>query len=239
MVEARKGKQEPKKKAKAVESRKYPGKHYVFQEKLGSGTQATVWKFNMDSRLFAGKVTANSWIFEERKGDHGYWKKRMLSLCREFIFLQMIDSPHVIKLEEIIRTRSNYYCILEFANGGSLQDLLNIKQRFSEPVAKECIRQIIAGCCTLYRLRIMHRDMKLDNILIHFPNRSSRRPIDLKTVDLENEEFIVKIADLGYAREFRNENQGSQSPLAAGKGRAGGRAFSFKGSPLMMPAEQI
>ena len=126
----------------------------------------------MQGRYFAGKVTSNDWIFEERSGDKGYWKRRMLSLCREFIFLQMIESENVIRLEEIIRTRSNYYCILEFANGGSLQDLLNKKVRFSEKVAKECIRQIIAGCSALYRLRIMHRDMKLDNILVHFPERN-------------------------------------------------------------------
>lgn len=94
----------------------------------------------MEGRMFAGKVTANDWIFEERKGDNSYWKKRMLSLCREFIFLQMIDCENVIRLEEIIRTRSNYYCILEYANGGSLQDLLNKKVRFPENVAKECIR---------------------------------------------------------------------------------------------------
>jgi len=74
----------------------------------------------LEGNIFAGKVTSNDWIFEERTADKGYWKKRMLSLCREFIFLQMIDSPHVIRLEEIIRTRSNYYCILEYANGGSL-----------------------------------------------------------------------------------------------------------------------
>ena len=74
----------------------------------------------MDGQIFAGKVTSNDWIFEERSGDKDFWKKRMLSLCREFIFLQMINSDNVIRLEEIIRTRSNYYCILEFANGGSL-----------------------------------------------------------------------------------------------------------------------
>lgn len=51
---------------KAVESRKHPGRHYVFQDKLGSGQQAQVWKFNMDGRIFAGKVTSNDWIFEER-----------------------------------------------------------------------------------------------------------------------------------------------------------------------------
>lgn len=107
-------------KQKAIESRKHAGKHYVFQDKLGSGTQATVWKFSLDGNIFAGKVTSNEWIFEERASDTNYWKKRMLSLCREFIFLQMINSPNVIRLEEIIRTRSNYYCILEYANGGSL-----------------------------------------------------------------------------------------------------------------------
>ena len=64
----------------------------------------------------------------------------MLSLCREFIFLQMIKSEHVIGLKEIIRTKSNYYSILEYANGGSLQNLLNKKQRFSEKVARECLK---------------------------------------------------------------------------------------------------
>ena len=80
-----------------------------------------------------------------------------------------------------------------------------MRERFSEKVAKECIRQIIAGCTAMYRLRIMHRDMKLDNILVHFPNRSNTEPINPRTIDLENEEFIVKIADLGYAREFKDQ----------------------------------
>lgn len=36
-------------KTKAIESRKYPGKLYVFDDKLGKGTQATVWKFIRDN----------------------------------------------------------------------------------------------------------------------------------------------------------------------------------------------
>ena len=50
----------------------------------------------------------------------------------------------------------------------------------------------------------MHRDMKLDNILVHFPDRVNQKSIDLKTIDMDNETFIVKIADLGYAREFKS-----------------------------------
>ena len=85
-------------------------------------------------------------------------------------------------------------------------------------------------------MRIMHRDMKLDNILVHFPNRPNTSAVNYDTVDLENELFVVKIADLGYAREFKNPSSGDgRGTTSAGRDRA----FSFKGSPLMMPAEQI
>ena len=71
----------------------------------------------------------------------------------------------------------------------------------------------------------MHRDLKLDNILVHFPKRKNKLTRnDLKNIDLDKEEFVVKIADLGYAREFKKDAEDD-------------RAFSFKGSPLMMPAE--
>ena len=84
-------------KLKAIASIKFPEKHYMFERELGAGVQSTVWLFRMDGQKYAGKVTSNDWIYEERKGDPQYWRKRMLSLCREMIFLQMIDSPHVIR----------------------------------------------------------------------------------------------------------------------------------------------
>lgn len=81
-----------------------------------------------------------------------------------------------------------------------------MKVRFSEKVAKECLRQIVAGCSALYKVRVMHRDLKLDNILVHFPDRKGNISTkELNKIDLENERFVVKIADLGYAREFKKD----------------------------------
>ena len=58
----------------------------------------------------------------------------------------------------------------------------------------------------LYEKRIMHRDLKLDNILIHFPDRTTDLTADeIEEIDLEHENFVVKIADLGYAREFKSD----------------------------------
>ena len=72
---------------------------------------------------------------------------------------------------------------------------------------------------------MIHRDLKLDNVLIHFTNRTQVSAKDLEKMDLLNEPFIVKIADLGYAREFKKGNEQ--------------RINSFKGSPLMMAPEQL
>ena len=73
----------------------------------------------------------------------------------------------------------------------------------------------------------MHRDLKLDNILIHFPDRTTDLTAEeIEEIDLEHENFVVKIADLGYAREFKSDPEED-------------RAWSFRGSPLMMPAEQL
>ena len=142
----------------------------------------------MEGVKFAGKVTSNDWIYEPRRGEPDYWKKRMLSLCREIIFLNMIDSPFVVRMEEVIKTKSNYYTVLEFCNGGSLQDFLDLHGRFPEPFAIKCLAQIVGGCTALYEKNIMHRDLKLDNILIHFPqydllSESQLREMDLNTCD--------------------------------------------------------
>jgi len=65
-------------------------------------------------------------------------------MARETLFLEMIDSPYVIKFVEFIRTKSNFYLIQEFANGGSLSTLLEVNGgRFSEGVAKKVLYQMI------------------------------------------------------------------------------------------------
>jgi serine/threonine protein kinase len=48
----------------------------------------------------------------------------------------------------------------------------------------------------------MHRDLKLDNILIHFPNFDIVDARSLRSEEMFDEEFVIKIADLGYAREL-------------------------------------
>lgn len=66
----------------------------------------------------------------------------------------------------------------------------------------------------------MHRDLKLANILIHFPNETDFNYGEftsmadklnyvnnrLKNIDLIKTNFTIKIADLGFSRELQHED---------------------------------
>ena len=55
---------------------------------------------------------------------------------------------------------------MEYASGGELYDYLNERKRVSELEARGIFRQIISAVHFLHKNRIVHRDLKLENILI-------------------------------------------------------------------------
>ena len=69
----------------------------------------------------------------------------------------------------------------------------------------------------MYKLKVVHRDLKLDNILISFPNLGETITKEqLREIDMEKEEFVVKIADLGYSRAIADDEKartGCGTPL--------------------------
>jgi serine/threonine protein kinase len=59
---------------------------------------------------------------------------------------------------------------MEFANGCSLRELLNSRglTPFSESEVILVIRQVVKGVKDLYEKTIVHRDLNINNVLIHF-----------------------------------------------------------------------
>lgn len=84
----------------------------------------------------------------------------------------------------------------EYANGFDLAVLLKAKGNVKQEEARIIIRQVVAGIKDVWSLGIIHRDMKLANILLHFPDKPDLEGLNkqqkkafLNSVDLTRIEF--------------------------------------------------
>ena len=106
------------------------------------------------------------------------------ALHKEILTLSQVDHPNVMALFEVIDTRMNVNLVMEMCNGKSLYHYIKKKDsmRLHEDECRGIFRQIVAGLAYLHDNDIVHRDLKLDNILID-PSEGNR----------------VKLIDFGFS----------------------------------------
>ena len=130
--------------------------------------------------------------------------------------LNELDHPNIIKLYEVHETTQYHYLVMELCNGGGLSECLDFYQKkykkpFSEEVVQYLMRQIVSAINYLHNKNILHRDIKLDNILVNFDNEEDKKKKNMLKAK-------VKIIDFGFARHLQS----------------GDLAYSTLGSPINM-----
>ena len=151
--------------------------------------------------VFIGKDTNTSKLYAVKKVTKELLlSSSMKSYFNNEIYLLKHLPPHrnIIKFYSIKETLSNYYVILDYCNGGSLETLIDtFASRTRHGVPEESVRYIIKeilnGLLFLGKNNIIHRDIKAENILLNYPNKE-----DMINCKVENAE--VKIIDFGFAR---------------------------------------
>ena len=121
-------------------------------------------------------------------------------LDNEILILKEVDHPNIIKLYEVKETTQFFYLIMELCNGGSLTDRLEehikkYKRPFSEETVQYLMKQIMSAINYLHLKNILHRDIKLDNILVNFDNDEDKRNNNMLKAK-------VKIIDFGFVRHL-------------------------------------
>ena len=77
-----------------------------------------------------------------------------------------MDHPSIIKLFDVYECEEKVYLILELVKGGGLFTRIQKKIKFSEKEAARFMRQFLYGLAYLHSKGYIHRDIKLENILL-------------------------------------------------------------------------
>ena len=118
-------------------------------------------------------------------------------LKNEIIILQYLRHPNIVRFEEVKKTKKHYYIVMEFCNGGELSKALEkyiekYGKPFSEEIVQHLMRQIIDAFKFMHERKIIHRDVKLDNILLNYETEEDKKNLNLMKAQ-------VKIIDFGFS----------------------------------------
>lgn len=101
--------------------------------------------------------------------------------------------------------------IQDYCNGFDLSVLLKLRKRLSQFEVSLVLRHLVKGLADIWKLNIIHRDMKLANILLHFgeiPEVETMSKADkrafLLSADLTRVNFQTMISDFGLSTILDN-----------------------------------
>ena len=165
-----------------------PSKKYKILDKLGSGSFGKVF-------LAQNKYTKEKVAMKEIKKSN----KDLLSdgeIKDEIDILKSLDHPDIVRIIESFNTKDSYVLVTEYCEGGELYD--QVRNQLSETQIAVIFKQLLSGLAYLHSHNIVHRDLKLENILIQEIEKSKTTGEDL---------FNIKIIDFGTARIFDNKKK--------------------------------
>lgn len=135
---------------------------YVLGSTLGEGEFGKVkmgWRKD-------GKHPSQAAIKLIRRDSLPRGSEREYKVHREISALKKLVHPNIVRLEEVLRNDKYIGIVLEYASGGELFDYISEHRHLKDSMACRLFAQLISGVWYMHSKGIVHRDLKLENLLL-------------------------------------------------------------------------
>lgn len=160
---------------------------YELQKVLGHGASGQVYlaKHKQNGQYFACKVVNKDGNMNDAQ-----------SMSTEIEIMKRVRHKHVCSMYELYESPKCLWIILELVDGGDLHKLLAQLDHYTEETAARHLEQILKGIHYLHSQGVVHRDIKLENILLKgtYPN------CDVKIADF-GLSALIRVGEFGYHEE--------------------------------------
>ena len=165
------------------QNKKYPDSninYYLYGRQIGHGAFGQV---NLALHIASGRLVAIK-IFAKKNLKNTRAKEKIMT---EIETLSNFHHPFINQILDNFETDTHIFIVMEYVCG-DLLGFIRKRAKLSESVSKIIFKQLIEGLKYIHKKHFVHRDIKLDNILI----------------DLTN---TIKICDFGVSKHFEDKNE--------------------------------
>ena len=156
------------------------------------------------AEIFLTQKEGSKEFYATKRLDRVFFEKpeNIKRLISEISLLKNIHHPNIVRLIDLKKTKSHIYIVMEYCNGRDLSECLEkykaaYHRPFPEKIVQYIMRQIVEGINFIHSNKIIHRDLKLANILVNFSSENDKKSLNMMKT-------VVKIADFGFAKTLKS-----------------------------------
>ena len=153
---------------------------YKYGRKIGQGAFG---KVNIGLHILTGRVVA---IKSFKK--QNCTKKNLERILNERDIMKELNNKNIIKILDYFEDENYIFIVMEYINGGNLYSFIKKRMKLKEKMAKYIFKQIISAINYIHKKNIVHKDIKLENILLDINHG-------------------IKICDFGIAKKIHSSEQ--------------------------------
>lgn len=176
---------------------------YILIKSIGKGSFGEVFLAQKSSstEYYAAKKTLKSRILDPNSRKY---------FNQEIHILKSVQHPYIMRFYDLLESYTSVYVITEFCNGGTIASCLSkyyamYNRPFPQEIVQYLMRQIVSSIEYLHSRSIIHRDLKLDNVLVKFYSQEDKQNLNMLKCK-------CKLCDFGLSR-YLPRNQLAQTAL--------------------------